>query len=81
MAISIKMLSEWQQKAWIMRFRYGWRQQRIALSLGISQSSVSRLLQRGMLRAGLPRRRYVRILRTKSRLAAVVSLSDVGGQV
>jgi DNA-directed RNA polymerase specialized sigma24 family protein len=81
MTISIKMLSDRQREAWVMRYRYGWRLKKIALKMGISQNCVSRLLVRAMLRAGLPRRRHVRIIRTKPRLATVVSLSDVVEQV
>ena len=66
-----------QRQAWLMRYRYGWRMKRIALELGMSVSGVSRLLLRTHARAGLPRCRYVRIIRTKPRLTGVWSLSRV----
>ena len=77
MKIALKILSARQEQAWIMRYRYGWRLKRIALKMGITKGSVSKLLLRASARRGLPRCHNVRIIRTKPRLATVVSLSDV----
>ena len=78
MTISLKFLSEKQRRAWEMRYRRGWRMKRIALAMGVKTSEVSRLLKRAMVRAGLPWRRYARVLPTKPRKTRVLSLADVG---
>ena len=75
--ISLKDLSDKQREAWQMRYRYGWRMHRIAIAMGTTQQSVSKLLLKAQLRAGLPRTRNVRVIRIKPRLARVQSLSSV----
>jgi DNA-directed RNA polymerase specialized sigma24 family protein len=75
MVIELKHLTDKQRRAYFMRFHYGWRMERIALAMGITQPCVSRLLQRALRRAGLPFRRNLRVIRTKPRLASVQSLS------
>ena len=75
--ITLKSLTPRQRDAWTMRYRYGWRMEKIALHMGIKQHTVSELLQRAQLRAGLPPRRRVRIIRTKPRRVFAQSLSSV----
>ncbi|HZK80491.1 MAG TPA: hypothetical protein VFC46_05470 [Humisphaera sp.] len=75
--ISLKDLTERQREAWLMRFRYGWRIRRIGLAFGMTEQAASQLLLRAQLRAGLPRAKNVRIIRTKPRLARMQSLSSV----
>ena len=75
--IVLTNLSEQQRRAWIMRYRYGWRMRRIAVKLGISTSGVSKLLLRALPRVGLPRKTYIRIIKTKPRLTRVRSLSGI----
>lgn len=77
--IDFKNLSDKQRDAWRMRYRYGWRMKRIAIELGTTAPAVSRLLQRAQLKAGLPRRTNVSVLRTQPRLARVQSLSPLFG--
>ena len=74
--ISLKSLTERQRQVWLMRYRKRWRMTRIALALGMSQSGVSRMLQRAHARAGLPVGR-VSVIRTKQRNVRVYLLSEV----
>ena len=60
-----------------MRYRYGLRVKRIALKLGITTSGVSKLLLRALPRVGLPRKTYIRIIKTKPRQTRVRSLFSV----
>jgi hypothetical protein len=76
MIISMKDFSEKQRRAWVMRYRRGWRMKRIALKMGVTPSEVSKLLKRAMVRAGLPWRPNVRVVRTKPRKIMAISLSD-----
>ena len=75
--ICLKDLTEKQKEVWQMRYRYGWGTVRIAIALGTSQPAVTQILRRAHLRAGLPKIKNVRIIRTKPRLAAMQSLSSV----
>lgn len=75
--ISLKGLTVRQREAWKMRYHYQWRMKRIALRMGVTLDAVSKLLRRAHLKAGLPRRTYIRFLPTKPRRARVYSLSDV----
>ena len=77
MKIDLGRLSERQRQAWIMRYLYRWRLRQIALKLGINASSVSRMLLRAQVRAGLPRQPNLRVIRTKPRLTRVRSLATV----
>ena len=38
--ICLKDLSERQKKAWLMRYRYGWRLKKIAVALGAKEAAV-----------------------------------------
>lgn len=55
-----------QRRAYIMRFRWRWRLQKIAKELGITVSSASMLVKRAQLRAGLGTGR-VPVIRTQPR--------------
>jgi DNA-directed RNA polymerase specialized sigma24 family protein len=74
--ISLKRLTEKQRRVWLMRYRKRWRMTRIALELGMSQSGVTRMLQRARRRVGLPVRRAP-VIRTKPRSVRVYLLSEV----
>ena len=54
MVIELKHLTFKQRQAYHMRFHHGWRMRRIAVALGITVPSVSRLLRRAVRGAGLP---------------------------
>ena len=70
-------LSDKQRRVWRMRYHFGWRMKRIAGELGTVESAVSRLLRRAELRAGIPRRPRVSILRVQPRLARSCSLNGI----
>jgi len=70
----LKNLTARQHRAYVMRFRYGWKIQRIAQELGIDPSSAGQLIKRAQLRAGLGRVK-VRVIRTKPRRVRAASLS------
>ena len=53
----------------------GWRMERIAPAMGITQPCVSRLLRRSLGRAGSPACRNLRIMRRKPRLVGIRWLS------
>ena len=55
-----------QRHAYVMRFRWGWRLQKIAQELGITVGSASALVKRAQLRAGLGTGR-VPVIRTQPR--------------
>ena len=74
--INLKNMTERQRRAW-ERYHYGWRLKKIAIHLGIKPNSVSELLVRATRGAGLPRVRYVRMIKTKPRHTRALSLSDV----
>jgi hypothetical protein len=77
MRIDLKHLTDRQRQAWQMRYQWGWRVSKIAFKMGIGKSSVSELLLRAMMRAGLPRTPYVRIIRTKPKRVREIYLSQV----
>jgi DNA-binding NarL/FixJ family response regulator len=77
--ISLKNLTAKQRKVWRLRYRKGWRMKRIALAMGMSDSGVSKMLQRACAKAGLPVRR-VSVIATKPRRVRVFLLSEVFGQ-
>jgi DNA-binding NarL/FixJ family response regulator len=78
--ISLKNLTGKQRKVWRMRYRKGWRMRRIALEMGMSDSGVSKMLQRAHAKAGLPVCR-VSVMRGKPRDARLYLLSEVFEQV
>ena len=75
-AISLENLTDKQRKVWRMRYHKRWRMRRIALAMGMSDSGVSKMLQRAQVRAGLPVRR-VSVIRTKPRCVRLYLLSEV----
>jgi len=66
-------MSERQRTAWRLRQR-GWRMKRIGRVMGIDRTSVSKLLRRARLRAGLPVK--PRRGRSKWRVVRPISLSN-----
>jgi DNA-binding transcriptional regulator LsrR (DeoR family) len=78
--ISLKNLTDKQRKVWRMRYRKGWRMRRIALEMGMSDSGVSKMLQRAHARAGLTVCR-VSVIRGKPRNVRLYLLSEVFEQV
>ena len=73
--ILFKNLTPRQRQAWVMRFRYGWRMRRIALKLGIKPNTVSELLQRAQLRAGVGRGR-IGVIRTQPQVVRSLELLE-----
>jgi len=76
--ISLKELTVKQRQAWKMRYHYNWRMKRIALRMGVTVDAVSKILRRAHLKAGLPRRTYIRIIPIQPRsIRRPVPLSNV----
>ena len=44
--IVFKNLTEKHRKAWVMRYQFCWRLEKIALEMGTSKQAVSKLLQK-----------------------------------
>lgn len=74
MTIEMKHLTQRQQRAWIMRYRYGWRLTQIAVELNRSPAGVSRLLRRARMAAGLGASPYQSVIRKAPRERRAVSL-------
>jgi len=75
MVIELKHLTFKQRHAYHMRFHHGWRMKRIAVAMGITVPSVSRLLERAVRSAGLPWRPNLRVIQAKPRPTRLMSLS------
>lgn len=75
--ISLKGLTVKQREVWKMRYQYSWRMRRIALRMGVTVGAISNILRRAHLKAGLPRRTYIRHIPTKPRMIRAISLSTV----
>jgi len=75
MVIELKHLTFKQRQAYHMRFHRGWRMRRIAVALGITVPSVSRLLRRAVRSAGLPCRPNLRVILIKPRPTRLMSLA------
>ena len=69
-----------QRHAYVMRFRWGWRLQRIAQELGITIGSASALVKRAQLRAGLGTQRAP-VIRTRPRVVRPHHLGWQAGHV
>lgn len=76
-AFSLKNLTDTQKCVWVMRYRYGWRLRQIAMELGTSVPNVSQILRRAQLSAGLPRKAYFGVIRTRPTRARAYYLSRV----
>lgn len=74
--ISLKLMTDKQRQVWMLRFRKRWRLKQIAINMGMSESGVSKMLQRAQSRAGLPKCR-ISVIDAKPRKVRAHQLSYI----